>query len=322
MLTRRSASPAATSPRSAARFLAAVVVALTMTSLLTGPPAAAAPAAGDPGMDVPNLPVACGGNQYLMPQNRGVCPLKKFDKDWPTVLIWGDSHGWMFTPALRKLTLKRNVNLVAFARGGCPPMEAEDPTKVSHLSCVVSNNDALAYVTKLSKRKPRVQVILSANWVTYRDAWTRADQGQPQPPDQEPYVAKMAALAKDGIPRLMATLGAMKNVRTNVVSSVLRVPAVTAPCPDGEDPYSCDIPRSQAIPNEVDTRNWLVATMEPLKSSARLIDVNDDFCDGLLLWQNCHGMVDGVHTFFDDLHLSATASRKLAPYFAGSIPAS
>jgi hypothetical protein len=79
--------------------------------------------------------------------------------------------------------------------------------------------------------------------------------------------------------------------------------------------------RSEAIPNETDTRNWLVTTMEPLKSSARLIDVNDHFCDGWLP-PVCHGMVAGVHTFFDDLHLSATASRGLASYFAGSIPAS
>jgi hypothetical protein len=129
----------------------------------------------------------------------------------------------------------------------------------------------------------------------------------------------MAKLAKDGIPRLMSALGRLDNVKVDVVSSMLRVPENPPPCAD-DNPYSCNIPRAQAIPNENDTKNWLSSTMTPLKKSARLIDVNDYFCFGL--FEPCHGMVKGVHTFYDDLHISATASRKLSGYFAASIPAS
>ena len=308
------------SARSVARTgLLALVGALLLAALVTGPQATAARAASDPGQDVPTLPVKCGGGgDYLMPQNRGVCKLKQFHREWPTVLVWGDSHAWQFTPALRKLTSGLNINLVAFARGGCPPMELDEANKDDRLTCVISNNDALAYVKRLSQRTPALQVILSANWVTYRDAWIRDEQGQPQPEGQEPYVAKMAALAKDGIPRLMATLGAIPTIDVDVVSSVLRVPDSPPPCYRGEDPYSCDMWRSAAIPREKSTGDWLLGTMQPLKDDARLIDVNDYVCGAFM----CHGMVKDVHTFFDPLHISATMSRKMAGYFAGSIPAS
>lgn len=322
MVNRTSARPALSrSPGLVRVGLLALVV--SVLALLAGPLASGAQAAVDPAKDAPDLPAACGGGgEFLMPQNKGVCPLKSFHPKWPTVLIWGDSHAWEFTPALRKLVTGLNVNLMAFARGGCPPMKAADPTRESHLSCVVSNNDALAYVKKLSQRDPRLQIVLSANWVTYRQAWIRADQGQPQPPGQEAYVAKMAALAKEGIPRLMRALGRMPNVKVDVVSSVLRVPDAAPPCAQGDNPYSCDIARSQAIPDEDSTKSWLSSTMAPLKRSARLIDVNGYFCDNALVFPQCHGMVKSVHTFYDDLHISATAARKLSGYFAASIPPS
>jgi hypothetical protein len=325
MLNRPSVSAARSSRpgRSGAGLLALVISLLTLAAMLMPSSALGAAAPVDPSKDAPDLPVRCGGGgEFLMPQNKGVCPLKSFHRSWPTVMVWGDSHGWEFTPALRRLTKGLNVNLVAFARGGCPPMKAADPTRESHLSCVVSNNDALAYVKKLAARPHKLQVILSANWVTYRNAWIRDEQGQPQPPGQEPYVQKMAALAKDGIPRLMSALGRMSNVKVDVVSSVLRVPDPAAPCPQGDNPYSCDIARAQAIPDENSTKNWLQSTMAPLKKGSRLIDVNSYFCDDALLFPQCHGMVKSVHTFYDDLHISATASKKLSGYFAASIPAS
>jgi hypothetical protein len=51
--------------------------------------------------------------------------------------------------------------------------------------------------------------------------------------------------------------------------------------------------------------------MKSLAGRPRLIEVNDAFCDRDV----CHGMVDGVYTFYDDLHLSATNVRTLRPYF-------
>lgn len=314
--------PARTATRTLA--VAATVVSMLATVLLTS--MAPVSARVDPTQDTPYLPTACGGGTgALMPQNRGPCPLKTFHQEWPTVVVWGDSHAWEFTPALRLLAAHRDVNLVAFSRGGCPPMKVK-PTATTRGTCVTSNSDALAYVSKLSQRAPRVQVILAANWVTYRNAWIREDAGEPQPPDQEPYVAKMAVLAESGIPRLLGALGAMRNVRTDVVSSVLRVPSDAPPCTQGtgEDPYACDLPRDKAIPDEAATKDWLENEMVALKPSARLIDVNSHFCEDVLLrGKICHGMIDpdtSVNTFYDDLHISATASRQLTDFFRASVP--
>ena len=55
--------------------------------------------------------------------------------------------------------------------------------------------------------------------------------------------------------------------------------------------------------------------MEPLVGKGRYITTNGPVCSVKL----CHGMVDGIYTFFDDLHLSATRSRTLARYFKLSV---
>jgi hypothetical protein len=149
MVSTRRARPEMFRERTALRVLSVAlsVVSLLAAVLLTS--AAPASARVDPTKDTPYLPAKCGGGTgALMPQNRGVCPLKSFHSNWPTVLVWGDSHAWEFTPALRKLTAGRNVNLVAFTRGGCPPMEAANRNAKSGYSCVRSNNDALDYVER------------------------------------------------------------------------------------------------------------------------------------------------------------------------------
>lgn len=294
------------------RILLRLAPALSAAVLLLAAPSMAVVA--DPSHDVPRLPRSCVAPEDLIPQEPGACYLLPFKKQRPTIVLWGDSHAWQFIPALRVAVGKRDVNLVAFVMGGCPPM-IQAPRKHS-LSCEVSNRMALRFTKKLKAGAEPVRVILGASWGRYRSARQQQllDVLFPQP-GSDAYAIKIGKLAKKGTPRLFRQLG-RAGIRTDVTAQTAQVPTNRPRCVTGsEQPYSCDLLRSQAIPSESDTRDWLRALMRSLPGNARYIDVNGRYCDANV----CHGLVDGVYTFFDDLHLSATMSRSLDSFFAPSV---
>lgn len=286
--------------------------ALSLLVLLTAAPAAAVVA--DPSNDVPHLPRSCVAPKDLIPQEPGACQLTPFRKGRPTVVLWGDSHAWQFIPSLRAAVGKRDLNLVAFVMGGCPPMAL--PRRKQAISCEVANVKALSFVRRLNAGPEPLRVILGASWERYRSAKRRAAADAIFPlPGYDQYAARIGELAENGIPRLFRKLG-KAGVRVDVTAQTAQVPMTRAPCLTGsEQPYSCDLLRAQAIAWEDDTKQWLRGQMESLRGNPRYIDVNQHFCDGTV----CHGRVDGVYTFFDDLHLSATLARKLKPFFAPSV---
>jgi hypothetical protein len=80
------------------------------------------------------------------------------------------------------------------------------------------------------------------------------------------------------------------------------------------DPYTCPLPRNRAIPYERRIKGWLRDQMTHLPGNPRLIQVNGRFCGP----NRCRGYKGGIHTFFDDHHLSATRTRTLKPEFLPS----
>ena len=218
-------------------------------------------------------------------------------------------------PALLKVARKTAVNLVAFAKGGCPPMQVNQ----NHgLLCIKSNDNALAYVKQMVARSLPFKVILGANWYDYLQVQqdpSFADQEYPNDPNHAAYLQKMSALSATGIPRLMNTLGQIR-ADVAVVGEVLRVPENPFPCPQGEDLYNCTMPRRTAIPDEGDTRQYLIDQMSALAGKPDLIDVNQQVC-GL---STCAPDDRGRNIFYDDLHLNAIYTGTLWQYFAGTSP--
>ena len=86
-------------------------------------------------------------------------------------------------------------------------------------------------------------------------------------------------------------------------------------CAAGNDPYACDIPRRRALPEERRTARFLKQQMSQLTGKTGYLDPTEAYCTVTI----CGGSVDGIYTWYDHLHLSATRTKALSSYFRPSI---
>lgn len=126
----------------------------------------------------------------------------------------------------------------------------------------------------------------------------------------------MAALFQERAPRLFERLGEI-GVPTDLVAPTATVERNAPLCEAIPRIYSCDLAREEAIKNEETTRAWLAEHMDLLPGEPRLIDVTPEMCTE----DTCYAERDGVLTFFDDNHLSATLAQGLDTYFEESVEA-
>lgn len=262
---------------------------------------------GDP--DAPSLPPSCFGPAQEEGDPRP-CPLNRQRPGRPTLVLWGDSHAHQWIPALRSLGRGRGVNMVSFVAGACPPVAVRFSKRGGYAGkCEKSNAIALKYVRDLHKSGKDVTVLLGSNWSGYRIAYRRiANQGRGG--DYLPFVRKMVRLSHKATPRLFRRL-ANVGVRTAVIAQSATVPGGAPDCAEGEDPYLCPIDRSLVLPREAREDRWLAGQIEQLEGRTRVVDPRNAYCDT----EVCFGLLDGIQTWYDDLHLSATRTRSLARYF-------
>ncbi|MFA6574607.1 MAG: acyltransferase family protein [Nocardioides sp.] len=269
--------------------------------------------------DVPMMPTSCVDAEDLIPQKPGACELTPYDADRPTVVLWGDSHAWMFIPALQEAVADRDVNLVAFVMGACPPLDPQLPTgkgrRAGRIACEVNNDEALSFVKERARDGAAVQVVLGASWERYRgiESPSLMDQRAPNPGSVE-YIKRIRPLFDTGTPLLFRTLGDL-GVPVDVIAPTVGMPRNPPLCLALARPYSCDAPAGETAQPGSDTRAWLEEQMQALTGDPRLIDVNSELCDE----STCHVKVDDTVTYFDDQHLSATFVRSLESYFVPSV---
>lgn len=311
-----------TGPEPRARTRVAVTLALaalatlflqgpTAVTAVAGPPAPAARAEVDPSKDVPLLPKQCI-RFAIIPPVPVACRLTPFRAKRPTVVLWGDSHAWQYIPAVRNAAIARRVNLTAFVLGGCPPVRVPvGRAPRNPKSCATNNYLAMKYVMRLQRRDQDVRVLLGSHWAGYRRAARESTIGPLAPlfGYDETTQGKVELFASSAA-ALFPALGRI-GVDVDVIGQTATVPRVTLPCAAGDEPYSCDVLRARAIYDEDETETWLLERMQDLAGSPRLIDVNSAYCGTFM----CRGIQDGVHTFFDDLHLSATRTATLTRFF-------
>ncbi|WP_139983528.1 SGNH hydrolase domain-containing protein [Nocardioides litoris] len=314
----------ATLPPRLVALALALVVAL---GLLTGPgaPTAAAdvrpgPALrGDvPGVDAPVMPKGCFG-----PARSGIepfpCPLVAHRPGRPTVLLWGDSHAYMYIPALVRAVRGRGVNLVSFVAGSCPPVLVTDGRyRGPGAACRRSNYKALRYVASMQRAGRPLRVVIGSNWSGFRRAYRRLflEGAAGMPSGYDGFTKDMVRLAHQGTPALFDRLAQMR-VDVDIIGQAATVPDARPACAAGETPYACDLPRWRAIPEERRTARYLREQQVKIQRHARsrVIDTTPGYCTA----STCRGRVGSVATWFDDLHLSATRTRNLASYFAASV---
>lgn len=312
-----------THPRRSSAVLAAVLTALAVVAMLlvdgqTLAPRAAVPASSvavlaravTPTTDFPRLPRECVKPKDKIPQKPGRCDITDFQVQRPTIVLWGDSHAYHHIPAIRQAVRGQNVNFLVFIAGACPPMVRHTDEQDT---CSTINRQALAFVTRLHDNGRQLTVLVGSYWHWYLSTLERIDAGE-EPEADETYIFKQSRKFRLGVPRLFRTLGRMR-VDTDVIGPTPTVPDVVDPCPEGQDPYACRIKRGRALPDERKTRAYVETQMKALRGRPRLINLKARICDS----QYCYGRRDGVYTWYDAIHLSATFSRSTASYFRGIV---
>ncbi len=258
----------------------------------------------DPTEDFPLLPGRCFDEANDRPVSP--CRLVRFPRR-PTVLLWGDSHAWMYLPAVQQLAKAKRMNLTIMFSGGCPPtlpLPREPGDRAGY--CEQHNVAALDLVTRYQRRGRDYTLVLGSWWSGYRQAYRRM-----QKPDAvfTPYEAHIVELAHGGTEPLFDKL-ARRRIPTDVIGPSANVPIDPEPCAAGRSPYMCNLPRNVALNAENRNRQWLKQMMRPLVS-ARYIDATSVYCGD----RTCHPTVDGITTFFDDIHLGANLTRTMTAFF-------
>lgn len=269
----------------------------------------------DPADDYPHLPAACVPPGAIIQQRPLICYHTSFVQTRPTMMLWGDSHAWQHLPALRPIAERSRVNLISVVLGGCPPVKvALTPPPDGYASlCEEANAKAMRVVTRFKSAGRPFKVILGSNWAGYRRVYNEIARGEPRT-SYPAHVLEKVQLAHSGTRPLFDWL-AKKKVAVEVIAQVATVPLVnTPPCAGGTEPYVCPLKRKVALPNENATRSWLQGLMTPLAGTPGYVDVNSAFCSASV----CRGRRDGIYTFYDRLHLSATRSRTNQRFFMDS----
>ncbi|MBS43575.1 MAG: hypothetical protein CMH83_10530 [Nocardioides sp.] len=263
--------------------------------------------------DVPAMPSECLGDSYI-PDTPQKCFLVPFEKDRPTVVLWGDSHAWMYIPAIQAAARKKDVNLVAFVMGACPPFV---PPEDEGIACARSNRQALSFVERYADRKEGIRVIASASWQTYLSG--EADSGLAErvpAAANQTYVSQISEMFNAGATPLFDYLKTL-DVAVDVVGPTPIIPRNAPLCEARVRPFSCDVARDVAIADEDENIAWIKQQMRGLPRGSRYIDAAKALCDDDV----CFAERDGVVQYFDDNHLSAKLSRRLKRFFAPSIRA-
>lgn len=291
-------------------LLMGTFLALSLLSALPAPASAVKPR-----NDFPRLPRVCATPKEQIPKKYIFCQINKFDRDRPTVLVWGDSHALTMVPAVKRAVGNQDVNVVAFLLGACPPVLSGARTrqeKRARTWCEAAGDLVFKRVKQLQRTKHQPKVILGLNWDFYMYALEQVRQGKPA---YDPYVASTAASFRKGTPRLFTALG-RAGIDVDVVAPIGQVPSSPRKCKAGRHPYRCSLPRTRVLNDEQGRLKRAQRLTRRLASPARLINVNSEFCNA----RRCRGRVNGIFTWYDDYHLSATVTReRMAKYFVDSV---
>jgi hypothetical protein len=296
-----------------ALLLAVAALLAPLFVAFSGPATSAVP---DPSEDHFWLPKRCVGDEpgRYVPAEPGPCFVTlPYRKDRPTVVLWGDSHAWQHLPALVPLAKKRQVNLVLFMIGGCPPILISENAKPNLAACETSNRMALRFVRGLNAQHREFRVLMGAFWDGYYKVYKDVYVDKTADPSQWTKVQLRSARTFHKLtPPLITTLGS-EGIRVDLIGQATSVPADPPACQLGSNPYKCSLPRKVALPREKRWKTFFRRMVHQLPAGSRAItNFTSTYCGRT----KCQGFTDGVYTYFDPTHLSASRTATFQKFFA------
>lgn len=236
-------------------------------------------------------------------------------KDTPTkIVLWGDSHAE--DKAAMLVEALPDANIYQLTSSGCIPVIGYEErgmpgtTKV----CKAFNQAVLNDILKRSKQG-LAGVVISARWEGY--LWKKSISVSEQQPNDQPVSREKQALEH------AAMQSNFDAVLTTLEQAGLRV-AVIAPLPsmiyDAQQCVGlnrkevCHTPRAinESLLAETTAALAEVVSRHP---NTKLLQVMDYFCDK----EMCYAYRDGKLVFFDDDHITGTASRGLGRYLKSDL---
>jgi len=260
----------------------------------------------DNSADFPRIPNRCFNARR---EPNGHCRLTTF-AGRPFVVLWGDSHAWMYLPAIRKLAKRNRVNLVMRVIGSCPvslPLPKKPRSR-----CETNNLDTVTYLKKLKNRGVRFRVIIGGFWAGYTKAIRMVRKNTAGAAGLAEYSRRMATLGVERSPGMFRRLGRLK-IPVDIIAPAATVPAKPGRCQRGRDPYQCNLPRERAMYSEKYVKRWMQNKLiKHLSGKTRVIDPSGFYCGP----KKCRAHVNGINTFYDDIHLGAELTAQMRRYFA------
>ena len=235
------------------------------------------------------------------------CRLAWYGAQAPTLVVWGDSHMWMMTPAVVAALNGARVNVVLYHAGGCIPAQP-DMTIYAGNACAELSVETMDYLLKLRDSGRPFRLLLGSFWganlnrVFWYENQERADIMR----DRRKYTLKYTRplfrwLGNQGIPTDVSGQGPIS------------VPP--SDCGRGTWPFWCSVPRGRAMYKQGYVGGWLATQMRQLPKGAHLID----YAEGICGKKACPAVVKGVHTWFDPYHISATKAASLERFYVPTI---
>lgn len=266
--------------------------------------------------DQPTLPVSCRpAYGYMKPAPCRLVPRKV---GAPLIILWGDSHAWMMTPAIRRAVAGKNVNVIALMQGACPIMDSDLSTAkkfAARNACDEFGQLALDYIDRARRLKPPVRVIVSMSWELYNNAIAEPDATDDRYPGYvNDYIRLNARKGLTGTPRAFKALSRM-GVRTDIVAAEPMVYETAPECPSVG--FFCDLPRVGVLKDGKENNARIYQLRNLLRVKGTIIRPATSLCSKT----KCRGTIGGVPTYWDRLHIGQRASYQLAPHFAPVVKA-
>lgn len=250
-----------------------------------------------------------------------VCPIGPQGE--PRILVWGDSHVRALREGLAIASSEANVPGLIIWRAGCPPffgIEKEETaaTPSQNAACGISNRQIKAALSELEELE---KVLLVGRWAYY---WTGTGVGL-----DEHNIIRVSAPALPTEAQSETLSIVAKEAVTDLVSQNLEVHVVQQ-APEVSDYDSRIAARAHAL------EDVALAKTEPVLPSISRAEVadrhashaevwNDLEANGLITWiktwdhlcdaTKCYALHDGIGQYFDNNHLTNSASLRLRNVF-------